>query len=50
MPAFRLHPHLRIEFLSSTKRMTSLDDGADVAIASGDLPSNLIAQRIASSR
>jgi DNA-binding transcriptional LysR family regulator len=41
MPAFRrLHPQLRIEFLLSTERMTSLDDGVDVAIASGDLPSS----------
>jgi DNA-binding transcriptional LysR family regulator len=52
MPAFRrLHPQLRIEFLLSTERMASLDDGADVAIASGDLPSSsLVARRIASSR
>lgn len=52
MPAFRrLHPQLRIEFLLSTERMTSLDDGADVAICSGDLPSSsLVARRIASSR
>jgi DNA-binding transcriptional LysR family regulator len=52
MPAFRrLHPQLRVEFLLSTERMASLDDGADVAIASGDLPSSsLVARRIASSR
>jgi len=52
MPAFRrLHPQLRIEFLLSNERTTSLDDGADVAIASGDLPSSsLVARRITSSR
>ena len=52
MPAFRpLHPQLRIEFLLTTERMASLDDGADVAIVSGDLPSSsLVARRIASSR
>jgi len=52
MPAFRrLHPQLRIEFLLSNERTPSLDDGADVAIASGDLPSSsLVARRITSSR
>lgn len=52
MPAFRrLHPSLRIEFLLSNERTASLDDGSDVAIASGDLPtSSLIARRIAGSR
>ncbi|MFL5532112.1 MAG: LysR family transcriptional regulator [Gemmatimonadales bacterium] len=52
MPAFRrLHPKLRIEFLLTNERTAWLDDGVDVAIASGDLPSSsLIARRIASSR
>jgi DNA-binding transcriptional LysR family regulator len=52
MPAFRrLYPKLRVEFVLSNERTAFLDDGADVAIASGDLPSSsLIARRIASSR
>ena len=52
MPAFRrLYPKLRVEFVLSNERTAWLDDGADVAIASGDLPSSsLIARRIASSR
>ena len=52
VPAFRrLYPKLRIEFLLSNERPGWLDDGADVAIASGDLPSSsLIVRRIASSR
>jgi DNA-binding transcriptional LysR family regulator len=52
MPAFRrLYPKLRVEFMLSNERTAWLDDGADVAIASGDLPSSsLIARRIASSR
>jgi DNA-binding transcriptional LysR family regulator len=52
MPAFRrLYPKLRVEFILSNERTAWLDDGADVAIASGDLPSSsLIARRIASSR
>jgi DNA-binding transcriptional LysR family regulator len=52
MPTFRrLYPKLRVEFVLSNERTAFLDDGADVAIASGDLPSSsLIARRIASSR
>jgi DNA-binding transcriptional LysR family regulator len=52
IPAFRrLYPRLRIAFVLSNERTASLDDQADVAIASGDLPnSSLIARRIASSR
>jgi DNA-binding transcriptional LysR family regulator len=52
MPAFRrLYPKLRVEFMLSNERTAWLDDGADIAIASGDLPSSsLIARRIASSR
>src|SRR3954467_14999411 len=52
MPAFRgLYPKLQVEFMLSNERTAWLDDGADVAIASGDLPSSsLIARRIASSR
>ena len=37
MPAFRrLHPKLRIEFLLTNERTAWLDDGVDVAIASGE--------------
>jgi DNA-binding transcriptional LysR family regulator len=52
IPEFRrLYPRLRIAFVLSNERTASLDDQADVAIASGDLPnSSLIARRIASSR
>lgn len=52
IPAFRrLYPRLRIAFVLSNERTASLDDQADVAIASGDRPnSSLIARRIASSR
>src|SRR3954465_7538429 len=52
MPAFRhLHPQLRIEFLLTNERTAWLDEGVDVAVASGVLPSSsLIARRIASSR
>jgi DNA-binding transcriptional LysR family regulator len=52
MPTFRrLYPKLRVEFVLSNARTAFLDDGADVAIASGDLPSSsLIARRIAGSR
>ncbi|EWY37113.1 hypothetical protein N825_21955 [Skermanella stibiiresistens SB22] len=52
MPAFRRrYPRLRIEFVLSNERTGWLDEGADVAIASGHLPSStLISRRIASSR
>jgi DNA-binding transcriptional LysR family regulator len=52
VPALRrLYPKLRLEFLLGNERPGWLDDGADVAIASGDLPSSsLIVRRIASSR
>ena len=52
MPRFQQqHASLQIEFILSNERAASLDDGADIAIASGDLPSSsLIARRIATSR
>jgi DNA-binding transcriptional LysR family regulator len=52
IPAFcRLHPKLQVEFSLSNERVGTLDDGADVAIVSGALPSSgLVVKRIATSR
>lgn len=52
MPRFlRAYPKVRVEFFLSNERTAWLEDGADIAIVSGEVPHlSLVSRRIASSR